>query len=83
MVNMKRYYLCGPTVYNKPHIGNYRPIMTFDILIRAKRFLGEEIYFLHNITDIDDKIINKALEENKTEKEIAKYYEEYYFYLKF
>ena len=75
---MKRYYLCGPTVYNKPHIGNYRPIMTFDILIRAKRFLGEEIYFLHNITDIDDKIINKALEENKTEKEIAKYYEEYY-----
>ncbi|WP_412031756.1 class I tRNA ligase family protein [Metamycoplasma buccale] len=75
---MKRYYLCGPTVYNYPHIGNLRPTITFDLMIRAKRYLGEEIFYLHNITDIDDKIIKKALEENKTEREITTYYEQYY-----
>ncbi|AZG68402.1 cysteine--tRNA ligase [Mycoplasma struthionis] len=75
---MKRYYLCGPTVYNYPHIGNMRPIVTFDLMIRSQRYLGEEVYFLHNITDIDDKIILKAKQENKTEKEISSYYEAYY-----
>ncbi|CRH46061.1 cysteinyl-tRNA synthetase [Chlamydia trachomatis] len=75
---MKKYYLCGPTVYNYPHIGNLRPTVTFDIMIRAQRYLGEQIFYLNNITDIDDKIINKAIEENKTENEIAKKYEEYY-----
>ncbi|PYF42668.1 cysteine--tRNA ligase [Metamycoplasma alkalescens] len=78
---MKKYYLCGPTVYNYPHIGNLRPTVTFDIMIRAQRFLGEEIFYLNNITDIDDKIIQKAINENKTEKEIAKKYEEYYLQL--
>ena len=75
---MKKYYLCGPTVYNTPHIGNLRPILTFDLMIRALRYLKEDVYFLHNITDIDDKIINKAIEEHKTEEEIAKKYEKYY-----
>ncbi|MBN0919079.1 class I tRNA ligase family protein [[Mycoplasma] gypis] len=75
---MKKYYLCGPTVYNYVHIGNMRPILTFDLMIRAQRFLGEDVFFLHNITDIDDKIINKALAEQKTEKEIAEYYTEQY-----
>ncbi|TPE57535.1 cysteine--tRNA ligase [[Mycoplasma] falconis] len=75
---MKRYYLCGPTVYNYPHIGNLRPTVTFDLMIRAQRYLGEEVFYLHNITDIDDKIINKAFEENKTEKEISEFYEKYY-----
>ncbi|MDI3348492.1 cysteine--tRNA ligase [Mycoplasmopsis arginini] len=78
MFFMKKYYLCGPTVYNYPHIGNLRPTVTFDIMIRAQRYLGEQIFYLNNITDIDDKIINKAIEENKTENEIAKKYEEYY-----
>lgn len=71
---MKNIYLCGPTVYNTPHIGNMRPILTFDIAIRSFRYLGEEINFIHNITDIDDKIIKKSIEENKTEKEIADRY---------
>lgn len=75
---MKKYYLCGPTVYNTPHIGNLRPILTFDLMIRALRYLKEDVYFLHNITDIDDKIINKAIKEHKTEEEIAKKYEKYY-----
>ncbi|WP_330463199.1 cysteine--tRNA ligase [Metamycoplasma gateae] len=75
---MKKYYLCGPTVYNYPHIGNIRPAVTFDIMIRAQRYLGEEVFYLHNITDIDDKIIKKSIEENKSEHEIAKKYEDYY-----
>ncbi|KDE45610.1 class I tRNA ligase family protein [Metamycoplasma hyosynoviae] len=75
----KCYYLCGPTVYNKCHIGNLRPILTFDLMIRSQKYLGENISFLHNITDIDDKIINKAIETNKTEKEISEEYTKYYF----
>ena len=75
---MKRYYLCGPTVYNYPHIGNLRPIVSFDLMIRAQRQLGEVGYFLHNITDIEEKIIAKAKQENKTEKEISSFYEAYY-----
>ncbi|UWD34072.1 cysteine--tRNA ligase [Mesomycoplasma molare] len=71
-------YLCGPTVYNHVHIGNMRSLMYFDILNRVKLFNGIEVNYLHNITDIDDKIINKAIEENKTEKEISEfYYQEY------
>lgn len=71
-------YLCGPTVYDSPHIGNLRPIMFFDILLRAEKALGTKINFVHNITDIDDKIINKALEEKTSEKTIAeKYLQEY------
>lgn len=71
-------YLCGPTVYNSPHIGNMRPIMYLDIFTRVKRFLGYEVKFVHNITDIDDKIIQKSIEENTTEIIISnKYYNEY------
>ncbi|QJR43867.1 class I tRNA ligase family protein [Mycoplasma miroungirhinis] len=68
---MKKYYVCGPTVYNLVHIGNMRPILTFDILIRAQKYLGENVFFLHNITDIDDKIINKSIELNISEIELA------------
>ncbi|MCV3733543.1 cysteine--tRNA ligase [Mycoplasma enhydrae] len=78
MKNLRRYYLCGPTVYNYPHIGNLRPTVTFDLMIRAQRFLGQNIYYLTNITDIDDKIIKKAAAENTTEYEITQKYTEYY-----
>ncbi|MGL5357630.1 MAG: class I tRNA ligase family protein [Metamycoplasmataceae bacterium] len=70
----KYIYLCGPTVYDKVHIGNLRPIITFDIFIRARRFNNEKIHFIHNITDIDDKIIQKAKDEKVTEKEISEKY---------
>ncbi|MGX9340426.1 cysteine--tRNA ligase [Mycoplasma sp. 128] len=76
--NIKKYYLCGPTVYNYVHIGNMRPILTFDLMIRAQRAQGQNIQFLHNITDIDDKIINKAIFENKTETQISEYYTDQY-----
>lgn len=75
----KNIYVCGPTVYSNVHIGNIRPILTFDIFIRSLRHLGQEVYFIHNITDIDDKIIKRAIEENTSEKEIADKYTKHYF----
>ncbi|MDE7075532.1 MAG: cysteine--tRNA ligase [Malacoplasma sp.] len=73
-----KMYVCGPTVYNHVHIGNLRPIITFDVLNRLLIELGYKVIFIHNITDIDDKIINKALQEQKTEFEIAEFYEKKY-----
>ena len=75
---MKNIYVCGPTVYNSPHIGNMRPIVTFDLYSRALRFLGIDVNLIHNITDIDDKIVNKAQEERVDENIISeKYFAEY------
>ena len=74
----KNIYLCGPTVYDIPHVGNLRPIISFDIFNRANLFLDNKINFIHNVTDIDDKIINKALEEKTTEKNISEKYTKVY-----
>ena len=71
---MKNIYLCGPTVYDSPHIGNMRPIIVFDIFLRSLKALGEDSRLIHNITDIDDKIIEKSIKEKKSEKEISKRY---------
>ena len=67
-------YVCGPTVYNHAHIGNARPIVVFDTLRRTMEALGYKVKFVSNFTDVDDKIINKALEEGVSEKEIADRY---------
>ncbi|UUM19570.1 MULTISPECIES: class I tRNA ligase family protein [unclassified Mycoplasma] len=73
-----KIYVCGPTVYNSVHIGNIRPILSMDLILKAARNLGKKFYFVHNITDIDDKIINRAIQENVSEKQIAqKYAQEY------
>ena len=72
-------YVCGPTVYNYIHIGNARPVVFYDLVRRYLIFCGYNVKFASNITDIDDKIINKAKELGKTEKEIATYYEKAYF----
>ncbi|MBR3347904.1 MAG: class I tRNA ligase family protein [Mycoplasmataceae bacterium] len=72
-------YLCGPTVYNKVHIGNMRPIVTFDLILRGLKYLNNNIEFIHNITDIDDKIINQAQKENILEEVIANKYTDFYF----
>ena len=72
-------YVCGPTVYNYIHIGNARPVVFYDLVRRYLLFCGYNVKFASNITDIDDKIINKAKELNKSEKEIATFYEEAYF----
>lgn len=67
-------YVCGPTVYNHAHIGNARPIVVFDTLRRVLEADGYKVKFVSNFTDVDDKIINKAIEENVSEKEIAERY---------
>ncbi len=78
MKNNKYIYLCGPTVYNKVHIGNMRPIVTFDLMLRGLKYKDSNIKLIHNITDIDDKIINKAKQENVSEEKISKTYTEFY-----
>ncbi len=73
-----RIYACGPTVYNYIHIGNARPICVFDVLRRYLEYKGNEVAFVQNFTDIDDKIINRANDEGVTFKEISeKYIAEY------
>ena len=67
-------YVCGPTVYNYVHIGNMRPVVTFDILRRLFIRLGYKVTFISNFTDIDDKIINEAKKEGISEKEVAEKY---------
>ena len=67
-------YVCGPTVYNYPHIGNMRPVVTFDTLRRFFEYVGYKVTYVSNFTDVDDKIINAAKEKNITEKELTEYY---------
>ncbi|WP_064613334.1 cysteine--tRNA ligase [Streptobacillus moniliformis] len=67
-------YVCGPTVYNYIHFGNSRPVIVFDTLARHFINHGYEVSFVQNFTDIDDKIINKSIEENIPFEEISKKY---------
>ena len=64
-------YVCGPTVYDYIHIGNARPFIVFDALRRYLESRGYEVIYVQNITDIDDKIINRAREEGSSPEEIA------------
>ncbi len=76
--NQVNMYVCGPTVYNHAHIGNARPIVVFDTLRRVFEANGYKVKYVSNFTDVDDKIINKALEEGVKETEIAERYIEAY-----
>ena len=67
-------YVCGPTVYNYPHIGNMRPVVVFDTLRRFLMYLGYKVTYVSNFTDVDDKIIKAAQQENKSEKELTEFY---------
>jgi cysteinyl-tRNA synthetase len=64
-------YVCGPTVYNYVHIGNARTFLNFDLVRRYLEFRGYDVTFVQNITDVDDKIINKANEEGVTPEALA------------
>lgn len=69
-----KIYACGPTVYNLIHIGNARPICVFDTLRRYLTYRGYQVEFVQNFTDVDDKIIKRALEEGVPAKEISERY---------
>ena len=67
-------YVCGPTVYNYPHIGNMRPVVVFDTLRRFLTYVGYDVTYVSNFTDVDDKIIKEAQKEGKSEKELTEFY---------
>ena len=69
-----KMYVCGPTVYNFIHIGNARPMIVFDTARRYMEYKGYEVNFVSNFTDVDDKIIKKAIEEGVSAEEISERY---------
>ncbi len=69
--NIVNMYVCGPTVYNYIHIGNARPVIFFDVVRRYFEHIGYTVHFVSNFTDVDDKIIVKALEDEQSERDVA------------
>lgn len=69
-----KMYVCGPTVYNLIHIGNARPMIVFDTVRRYLEYKGYDVNYVSNFTDVDDKIIKRAIEEGVTAEEISKRY---------
>ena len=69
-----KMYVCGPTVYNFIHIGNARPMIVFDTVRRYFEYKGYEVNYVSNFTDVDDKIIRKAIEEGVDAETISKRY---------
>ena len=72
--NKVKMYVCGPTVYNYIHLGNARPIVVFDTLARYFKYKGMEVDYVQNFTDVDDKIINKSIEEGISASEVSQKY---------
>ena len=66
-----RIYVCGPTVYDYAHVGNARPVVVFDVLVRLLRYIYSRVTYVRNITDIDDKINARALESGRGINEIT------------
>ena len=66
-----RMYVCGPTVYDQIHIGNARTFLSFDVIRRYLMYKGYEVTFAQNLTDVDDKIINRANEQGRTAADVA------------
>jgi len=76
--NKVKMYVCGPTVYDYPHLGHARCYITWDMVVKYLKFKGYDVTYVRNITDVDDKIINKARDAKSTPQEIAqRYYEEF------
>lgn len=72
-------YVCGPTVYDHPHLGHARSALTYDVLRRYLEWQGVKVRHVVNVTDIDDKIIKRAQQEGSTESQIAIKWEQVYF----
>jgi cysteinyl-tRNA synthetase len=72
-------YVCGPTVYDEPHIGNARTAVAFDTIRRYLEWIGLDVTYVSNVTDIDDRIITRAAEQGRTEPELASEFESIYF----
>src|SRR4051794_34944193 len=72
-------YVCGPTVYDTPHIGNARTAVAFDTIRRYLEWIGFDVMFVSNVTDVEDKIIARAAREGRSEPEVAAEFEAVYF----
>jgi cysteinyl-tRNA synthetase len=72
-------FVCGPTVYDYSHLGHARTYVAFDVLVKYLRWTGHEVFYLQNITDVDDKIINRAAEEGISQPVLARKFETEYF----
>ena len=71
-------FVCGPTVYDYSHLGHARTYVVFDVLVKYLRWTGKEVFYLQNITDVDDKIINRAKEEGVSQSELSRKFETEY-----
>ena len=69
-------YVCGPTVYDLPHLGHGRYFLIWDVARRWFSFRGMDVTYVSNITDIDDNIIERALRDNKSEQSVAREFED-------
>ena len=74
-VRKVNFFVCGPTVYDFSHIGHARTYIVFDMIAKYLRELRYRVFYLQNITNIDDKIIKRAKEKKVRPKELAKYFE--------
>src|SRR3989344_28906 len=74
-----RMFVCGPTVYDYSHIGHARTYITFDVIAKYLRYCGYDVFYLQNITDIEDKIIERAQKKMINPSELAQEYKEAYY----
>lgn len=74
-----RLFVCGPTVYDFPHLGHAKTYTQFDFIARALRWLGFDVFYLQNITDIDDKIIQRAADRGISWRKLADEFEQVYY----
>ena len=74
-----KMFVCGPTVFDYPHIGHAKTYVTMDVVARYLRFKGYSVFYIQNITDIDDKIINRAKENGEDPKDLAERFLEIYY----
>jgi cysteinyl-tRNA synthetase len=76
--NRINLFVCGPTVYDDSHIGHARTYIAFDVVARYLKFKGYSVFYLQNITDVDDKIIQRAAEKGESPRSLARKFEEKY-----
>ena len=76
--NKLKLFVCGPTVYDYSHIGHARTYISFDVIVRYLKHKGISVFYLQNITDIDDKIINRAKENGEDPLELSHRFERFW-----